>query len=435
MQVSKAKEYHARLVDETIDIRSYPKPLNDLPLDEPIDLYVGDLHSNPMKLIHFLVKHNALKISPDDYQQLVEQYKVLGCIHSKTSKGEINKAKVRFCEILERTAVSSGAQIIISGDELQDRGCDYFMLKVYQKLKQNNVPLQTLLSNHGNEFIRSYEAWCRGETKGLQPLLMQASHARSTSVTQKMLDLQCIYPAEVHALVRECYLPTLKVFSYSFDERENSLVFNAHAPADLFTLRMLAEKWDVEPKLDLLNQNLCARDIANTIDAINAHFQKYVAENKISELTDPQILKIGYFGKENIDPAKNPLEFALWNRQYSQLVRSPKVGKASLTYVHGHDEDDPQAHEAHIVNLDSTFGKVFQDPHFEGRFLSFSFVPNVSPESILRHSSDVLNSSNDRPLKRSIVNSATFFDKENSGSSHEDDLDQFSSTTNASNIL
>jgi hypothetical protein len=119
---------------------------------------VGDLHGNALKLIYTLIEEGVLELSEEEQESSAHIYIKLRDIYNKP----INELRVddlaKFQDIINKAKVNKNKAVTLIGDELADRGNnDYFTLLVLQKLKEEQVNIEIMLSNHSVEFIRDYE--------------------------------------------------------------------------------------------------------------------------------------------------------------------------------------------------------------------------------------------------------------------------------------
>ena len=226
--------------------------------------------------------------------------------------------------------------IRIISDELADRGSnDYFTLKIFEKLHNNQVPFEIQLSNHGIEFIDAYET----EHYIANNRYLAAKYIRSLRGLAFFIQAGLVEREEIIKIVRQTYQPHLKLIGYSFDQTNNSIIIYSHAGIGLKNIEALAEQFDVE------YQDKNAEELANTLNEINATFQCYVQADSVNILYD----------KKNYDIKKNPLLFSIWNRKYKDLDRHQTHNNYTLKFVHGHDSREIT--KDHIYNLDNELGK------------------------------------------------------------------------------
>lgn len=139
-------------INEQVDI--FQLPVLDVPHkgNTGIQITIGDLHGNAMKLMFMLVKHGiATNINEAEYNRLVEIY--------KTPTQDLTKKHLdEFNQILSKIEFSKDSLVRLIGDELADRGNnDYFTLKILEKLNEHKVPVEIIVSNHSIEFIEACE--------------------------------------------------------------------------------------------------------------------------------------------------------------------------------------------------------------------------------------------------------------------------------------
>lgn len=174
-------------IEENVDIYQLPEVGNNHKAINGSAITIGDLHGNAMKLLFMLFKHGvATNLINDDYQELVAIY--------NTPVEDLNKDKIdKFNLLLDKIQFNNAGKIRLIGDELADRGCnDYFTLRVIQKLNENKVPVEIILSNHSIEFIEAYE-----KQDDFHAPMLRYGHADSMERLQALIDKKVISRNEV----------------------------------------------------------------------------------------------------------------------------------------------------------------------------------------------------------------------------------------------
>lgn len=322
------------------------------------DISLGDLHSNPIKFIYFLIHRGICSLSKEHYKTLIDIYKNFNL---ENSDEKIKKDLECFNHILtnELRIINSHNLIRLIGDELADRGVnDYFILKILEKLHHHNVTYEILVSNHGAEFIGAYEKF-EEKRKQLLRTILKEDQAQSLSQLNQMIQKNIVHANEVFSIIENCYKPKLKLLSYTLDETTGGITLYSHAEIiNLKPISLLASKFNV-PYNDSTSQHL-----AQTIEKINAQFSKYVSRNEVSTLIKKtEIQKLcslsqqkchSEIGSPTID---NIFEYILWNRSYKTFEPETKHRRSgySIHFVHGHDS--PKVENKNIFNLNSDIGK------------------------------------------------------------------------------
>lgn len=181
-------------VEGEVDIFKHPAKIRKLFPEEDQtrgQITVGDLHGNPMKILHLLVLHGVIEISPENYKRLAHIYQ--NYISSDKYGGEtallLNKHKAKYSKyirdferIISNLSVKNKPLIRFLGDTICDRGRnDYFFYLILDKLNQEKVPVEILKSDHDIEAIVPFEEYAQtGRIKDLQsPLFGDNQHATS----------------------------------------------------------------------------------------------------------------------------------------------------------------------------------------------------------------------------------------------------------------
>lgn len=137
------KPYNELYVKQA-NLKQYPREINSYP--PGVEITIGDLHGNALKLLYFLIRNDVIKIDKEDYKLFVTIY--------QKNPNELTTKDLSFFQIIVNSAeINTQHKIRFLGDDLCDRGMnDYYTLVIYKKLDQANVPFEVILSNHGNFF-------------------------------------------------------------------------------------------------------------------------------------------------------------------------------------------------------------------------------------------------------------------------------------------
>lgn len=321
------------LIKEQVNIDLYPSLI---PIGKDKQLTIGDLHGNALKLLHFLIKHNIVESNEDDYQQFVEIYRK---DNNALRRADLDKIK-HICETL---IIKDKIKICLIGDVLADRGQnDYFTLLLLNKLHKESISVDILLSNHDFIFIESLET-----NDGIFRSKRKCGNAifgRSMNQLQDLIDAKLLEKSEILSLVRESYLPYLKLLSYVINDHDEITYFS-HASIDEEVIANFTKAMEV-----FFRPNT-AIQLADSIAAINHSFQQnYVAKNLIHSLP-----------RDEDDVKKeNPIYFAMWNREYTILKETKRPYKVNKVY--GHDSSGPELDGVYC--LDNSLGASL-DHHTE----------------------------------------------------------------------
>ncbi|MCA0402534.1 MAG: DUF5617 domain-containing protein [Proteobacteria bacterium] len=340
-------------ISEEVDI--YQLPEADSLLRPGDEITIGDLHASAMKFMFMLVKHGLVEgLDKAKYTRLVE-------IYSKPIN-ELTKTDIQeFDRILDGLQFNNHALVRLIGDELSDRSPnDYFVLKIFQKLKQANVNVQTIISNHGFDFVIALEA---SDITKSQSMVMPCT---SKTNLIKLIEKGILNKQEVVGLARESYLPSLQLISYSLSKDKKDISIYTHAIAGLAIIQKMAEKLGVN------YQDNTAEALAKTIDEINRRFQEnYVKKNQVSSLLNRDTA--GKVSANQLDMQKYlsgdnnfAFDLLLWNRrlpsEWEAVYRREDKSISNhynkgykLTFVHGHDSTS--RHLKELENLDNNLGK------------------------------------------------------------------------------
>ena len=326
-----------QLISEQVDIYQFPDVC--YPAKENTQITIGDLHGNSMKLMFMLVKQGiATNVTKEQYDKLTALYNKNVVDLTKQDIEEFNNiiAGITF----NKTAIT------LIGDELADRGSnDYFTLKILEKLREQQVPVKIIISNHSIEFLQACEKY--ETTKHFRPPMLMDGHADSLVNLNTLVEKGIVSADEVLKLAQNAYKPNIKAISYSLNADSSEITLYSHSGIGLNIVEGLAKQFNVTYK------DSSAVELAKTIDRINQKFQEHVQQGTVHKLCPQEAMYSGYVGYSNL--TKTPLVFAIWNRLYdSKIIKRPENHNGyRLVYVHGHDPKDPEQYKDHVHNLDA----------------------------------------------------------------------------------
>lgn len=289
------------------------------------EITIGDLHGNALKLLHFLVLHDIVMISPACYKTIASVYNK---DVSKLSKHDIEK----FNSSLAKAGVTTKSFLVrLIGDELADRGSnDYFTLKIFEKVfeKNANIKLEILLSNHGAVFIKTF-------AEGKEKCAIHHQY-RSLNNLHQLIKKGLTTKREMLDIVNRYYKPAIKVLSYTLIpnvQQPSTIVIYTHAPVEnpIALMHSLAKKLDAESFDETTPLTL-----SKAIDRINANFSQYLVESKAHKLI-----------KTLVDD-EDPFCIITWGRP--AILDSALREDNHIITVHGHDERAPTTETN--INLD-----------------------------------------------------------------------------------
>ncbi len=336
-----------RLIDEFVNIAKQPLLDTDHIANKHAQISIGDMHANALKFLYMLVRHGVIT------NMSAEKYEVFLGIYMRNIDGLTATDLDEFNQLLNSLTFNTDATVRLIGDELCDRGAnDYFILKLFEKLHQHKVNIETMLSNHGMEFLLAHE------TKNkFFPTVMEPHHINSMTNLQILLSRKLITHDDVTTIINESYKPHCKLLSYTLGKDKKSITLYTHAPVDITIVKNLADKLKV-PFSDKTPVSL-----GKTIHQINKAFSKHLTNKTLHTLVSESVLFDGY-SVEAIDPVKYPIEFIIWNRDLSILNRSATHNGYGVTYVHGHDNRIDE--NINVIVLDNYLGKSLLD--LEGNY-------------------------------------------------------------------
>lgn len=342
------------LITEPGQLRTCPIPYK---LTPGAHYTIGDLHGNAVNLLSFLIKEGFLELdtSTNSREEVME---LLIRIYEEPLSAE---NKILFDTIIKNATVHANASLCFIGDETADRGSnDYFILKIIEKLGQNQIKIDILLSNHGLEFLRfrdqNYYSYF---TARLGPGQGRSAENLAQSIAEGIVTKE-----ELTNIVEKYYIPNLKAIAYA-TSTSNFLVIYTHALIGLDTIKSLSNKFGVHYS----DKTIAA--LTTTIDKINAVFSGLLETKELVRMVDQEYYEIegtGFLELKNAS-LKYPLTRLIWNRLNYEDSSFDKekilafYNGFEIHHVHGHDGmGKVRPDHANIVkNLDHTNGKFGLD--------------------------------------------------------------------------
>lgn len=318
----------------TVNIRRLDTPSSLENLSQEV-ISIGDLHGNPMKLIHILARYGILEINDEDFQDLWEAYDAMDVKIDSPEAADCVAAQINFfCTIVRCLDVNKPGLLILIGDELADRGHnDFLMLYILFILHREKVPYWIQLSNHGLQALGYFEN---------NPLDRYAKVGQEASLDA--LDRLRAYSPKLYDnlmknYVEDVYRKHIALIGYQIQD-DGKLGIYTHAPINYFMLKNLATEFGV---------GFNAKNLIQTIDAINA---------KASEAICAGSFVAQYIRKSNYE--QSALYALIWNRKKLEPHEASLFSFAFVFNVHGHVGPNFHASPKHI-NLDNDLGKPYEE--------------------------------------------------------------------------
>lgn len=370
---------NAALIIETAYL--YKKPRSNPFVASQIT--IGDLHANAIKFIYFLIREGLCNLIDSDYNKLIELYDEADklCQIQNPNQSEIQNLTNcldHFKKIIDKLRFTSKKTIIrLLGDILADRGSnDYFILLILNVLRQNNVTVRIMISNHDGEFVNAYESFFeRGALQG-KMICKDNGATKSLENLAYLLKHNIINFLTLQELVESSYKPNLYLLDSTLDTT-NELTIFSHAPIGIGEIELLTNKMAVH----------CHDTLHLCIKKINQNFHNYMKNPKkrISTLyfnndyfqpnspTSPQTRSNAQ--KTNVATKENIIHYCMWNRNINDIHRPRVYHDYLLTFIHGHDSSE--SNEKHVHSLNNTLGF----PNISsGEYTVFRFIPSAQKE-------------------------------------------------------
>ncbi|HAF88118.1 MAG TPA: hypothetical protein DCG13_06075 [Legionellales bacterium] len=375
-------------INKEVDIYKLPDSNTQMiltsTLDKPLEVTLGDLHGNAMKLLYMLVEHGVIsELSEDTYRELVRIYlahldedqryhypNIDGIIKAEL----IEKDLEQFKTIIKGLKINPNCLIRLIGSELCDKGNnDYFTMLILEKLRIEKVPVKILLSNHSLQYIEMYEKIKKlikkntnlnSVAKDLQStinnigMMNSPFHSKNVEPGEQAHSLQALGRifakgwvdlTAITTFVEQTYYEQLELISYSISRDKQEITLYTHAPIGLETIKEIAQKYKVAYQADSIDA------LSETINNINAAFRLDIKPEFVKSFVPEQ----SNFSEQN-ETAKNSLLRVIGNRHVNDsskasLERPARLNGYRLNFVHGHDEQHPNTPNSH--NLYSNLGE------------------------------------------------------------------------------
>lgn len=289
---------------EQVQIYEYPNEINSPP--EGIAVTLGDLHGNAAKFLHLLVREGIIDISENDYNRLIEIYKI--------SNDNYNHHD--FVGLLSHLQLKIPCpKLRLVGDDLADRGKnDTLTLEIFKRLDELGANMEVIASNHGIEFLKQYAYGLTGDLKTIYQGDWQhfgtSLHELRRDIEGKVISLH-----DVEKMIDNNYLPHLKMLSYQINS-DNEITIYSHAPISNEKIKALAKIFSVP------YNGSTVKELASTIDLIN--------DKWLLLIKDRELLKDFFNKRVSHDAFDNFI-----NDRYDALKSEPK-SPYEVINVHGH---------------------------------------------------------------------------------------------------
>lgn len=321
-----------------VNIHKYPEILEH----QDQQITIGDLHANPLLLLHILIRHQIFKISARDYAKLVLLHKALD------ENAYQPDLYYQFLNIIWNAQVDKMPLIRFIGDEVADRmGNDLLMLFILKKLHDHQIPYRILISNHGLCFLSHYTALINHKQQmnpRLSPEFCPSFHVMATYIAKGHFELSML-----KSMVTNAYLPHLELFDYSLNHHEVHIY--THGIVGMYQLNALANEYQI-PWQD--------RDIitfASMLEQLQNHFKRYQLKQLLNDFDRTATISQAEFAQEIYRRKHSHLDSFSDNRNLDpQMMYRPEEHQGFfMKFVHGHHpEMNPPSN---VISLDGQLGK------------------------------------------------------------------------------
>lgn len=362
--VSEQTKIHGKLYHEaSVNLARYPEVLRPLKVDE--QLTIGSLHGNSLKLLHTLVKHQVVKnVSKEDFEKFEN-------IYSSDFNITMTQEKLSwFNQWVSGYEFNPCRLIRFMGNLLCGQGNnDYFTLKILEQMHLKKVSYEICFSNHDYEFLaRFYKQEAYNTNKHI-PIENTCSMQNMHYFIEKNLVRKNV----IDNIISNCYLPRLKLISYSLDFEQRTISFYAYARFQ-FRKEVLRNLFS-QLGANYFNCN-SFNGLMKTIDAINVafgimaqngtlvNFMKFPTGYENAHYNSDLRARINGEGDLSyvLDPIKHALVYIIWKK--GDLESHPlTIFDWQINYVTSHHKVLSMNAQYHI-NLNAYLGCT--NNHMEG---------------------------------------------------------------------
>ncbi|MFI4956754.1 MAG: hypothetical protein ACHQAX_06065 [Gammaproteobacteria bacterium] len=327
------------------DLMSYPSKVQAIDIEQWHT--IGDLHGNPLKLLHFMIAIGAALMQEEDYKAYAELY----LSYTPPDKDKFNAMEA----LLNKITVVKDASVRQIGDEFADRGRDDgLMTSLIHKFMNKGGIFESILSNHVQVFLVHIEfaiyvakhyrqasndgsplnddpasfnsRFITAFNSPITALLSETNPREAAQVNifyrsvlglRKSLDARVIKP-ETLLEQYSGYIKTLKMFSYDYPEELNGEpVTYSHAGISRVNILDLAQMFNkflpendrIKRDANVVPTNKCMPPI---IDKLNQVMATQADKNALCELLVDSNGN-GTYLSDIIDNREDPNDDAIFN--------------------------------------------------------------------------------------------------------------------------
>ena len=368
------------IIHTDMDLSQYPEKCHKENIPET--LVIGDLHANPILLIHILIMYRVLKLHKDPYDDLYNLFSIDQLV-IKDVCYQINRVIFifNFVIMIKSKYVK---KIILLGDILGDRGCnDYYMLLLLQIL-DNEIDYTITFSNHDLEFIYQAEhnfIGCGYNRKKFGLIMTDADHTINDvfvgSFVHSLKTLMELINSKNESwrkdiknnalnIYHNIYKKHLKVADYCIHPTfPDKIILFYHAPIGLRTLEHITcDMVMYDTSYNVPFKYATPAQLGNTIDNINQKFSYLIHTDKWFDKVFPvdrnekHIVQLNAFGR---------ICWIRWNKALIDNLKIVYDGmfdpssdyhvNYDIIVIHGHDCNVSEKLSEHVFTLDHQLGQ------------------------------------------------------------------------------
>lgn len=349
---------------------------------------IGDLHGNPLSLLHYLVKVGVLEFNKNkpDSKHLYAIFQNM-IYDSSLDEDLINTENIRqFKSLLPTLFTIKNKQIhvLLLGDLLCDRmSDDIHMLFVLEYLHDNDVPYKILFSNHDSIFSAAiyFKSIREKRSKQNEIISFFLSHEFYSSLKRlgMLIDRKIITRKSVLDLANKVHRDHLLLLSYTEKQDGRNCIFSHGILLNKFIRSFIAKYSEEMAEIDCkILRTDSTQEKIKKINSVFLHMMQNSHETLIYDFFDMDdghsALSQAIFSKHhrnilNSFIENNPVYVMIWSRkdffyakdqtiQVSEFDDAAGLISNNTDVIHGHTNDLVESKTgSRYFSLDNSAGR------------------------------------------------------------------------------
>lgn len=339
-------------------------PAYDNSFDNVSSVTFGDLHGNPLKLLHELVCTGVFEYRSDlnDIEKGNGYKAIVYCVKESHASNDYKNASHvdNFTKLVEHLFVIKNPNIFVRflGDMFCDRISNDLLMMGLLKVLHSKImachrhdpnpykPYEIIFSNHDLIFVQYWVFdTINSDLRDIPRKnyhINQGYQYRSFLRLMEFVENNTEKKRKYQSDFDTFYKPYLQLLSFDHETSSDSAVVFSHAMFDESVLDSFCRKYAVT-----LPEN---PTLETKINAANDKFHEMLTQKDEKSAFYQEI------HSELPDPDRSPIQFMVWARQDAFKEHGKLIPMANLHNVHGHDSDIV----AGRTTLDEHTGKTYE---------------------------------------------------------------------------